>query len=304
MVLHSIYPDEKVDNRWYLLFLPGILFLGVTSFHHLTHQYSQEDLIEEYNRPPLLYHVFFKSFQITVLVVLPILLKRMCIYQASIKNNFSYLEPIEVKWLRNFGRIYFVMVALTLVVFLISNFELLPININMAFAIVNGGLVLALFYMNYEGIKHYTIAQYYHQQEIEVVDEKRQATEQITQKATRATRLEQGEAEIIYNQILDLFEKDELFLEPTIKLNEVASAVGQTPHIVSEVINTVGNQSFFDFVNGYRVNRLKELLKDPKKSNLTILALGLESGFNSKASINRIFKNATGMTPLQFQKQA
>lgn len=304
MVIYSIYPDKKISSKWYLLLAPGIGFLIVTVTDHLTHTFDQAALLKQYNQPPLLYHFFFKGYQIIILITLAYLIKQMREYRKNIKNNFSYVEPIDVGWLLHFGLIYFVVVALTMVIFLISNFELLPLNINMAFGIVNGSLVLALFYMNYQGIKHYTIAQYYRQQEIEVADNTSKPAENVTQKATRATRVNQEQANTIYAQIVDLFEQKDLYLEPTIKLNEVADAVGQTPHVVSEVINTVGNQSFFDFVNGYRVIRLKALLKDPSKTKLTILALGLESGFNSKASINRIFKNVTGLTPLQYQKQA
>jgi AraC-like DNA-binding protein len=303
MVLYTIYPDKKVSRYWYLLLLPGILFLMLTSSDHLLRDFSKADLLDQYNNPPLLYHFFFKGFQITILATLFYLIKQMQIYQSNIKNSFSYVEPIDVDWLRNFSLIYFVVVALSMIIFLISNFQLLPIKAGLAFAIVNGCLVLAVFYMNYQGIKHYTISQYYRQQEIEVVADEPRTQENTTQKAMRATRVNPKEAQRLYTQITHLFEKDELFLEPTIKLNEVADAVNETPHAVSEVINTVGKQSFFDFVNSYRVSRLKSILKDPTKSNLTILALGLESGFNSKASINRIFKNATGMTPLQFQKQ-
>jgi AraC-like DNA-binding protein len=41
------------------------------------------------------------------------------------------------------------------------------------------------------------------------------------------------------------------------------------------------------------------MLNDPNNLRCIILALGLESGFNSKASLNRIFKYFTGLTPKQ-----
>ena len=307
MVLYAIYPDENVDKRWYLLFLPGLIFFIITLSDHLLHDFSSEDLIQQYNRPPILYHIFFKGFQIIQLIILTALLKCMQHYEASIKYNFSYLEPIEVKWLRNFGIVYLVEVALTLVLFLSSNFELLPINIDMAFGIINGSLVLALFYMNYQGIKHYTIAQYYHQKEIEEAEQFSEHAEvtiaHLKPDVVRATRLDPKESERIFGKIIKQVEENKMYLEPALKLNDVADAINETPHAVSEVINTTGGQSFFDFINGYRVAHLKKMLKDPDKKNLTILALGLESGFNSKASLNRIFKNTTGVTPLQFQKQ-
>ncbi|MEO0469784.1 MAG: helix-turn-helix domain-containing protein, partial [Bacteroidota bacterium] len=67
-------------------------------------------------------------------------------------------------------------------------------------------------------------------------------------------------------------------------------------------INTIGKKAFYDFVNQYRVGHFKLLLRDPNQQHLTILALGLESGFNSKASLNRIFKQHTGLSPREYQK--
>ncbi|MEO1714801.1 MAG: helix-turn-helix domain-containing protein, partial [Bacteroidota bacterium] len=74
-------------------------------------------------------------------------------------------------------------------------------------------------------------------------------------------------------------------------------------HVLSQVINQETNGPFYDFVNRYRVKHLQELLLDSQKGHLTILALGYESGFNSKASLNRIFKQHVGLTPSQYQKE-
>jgi AraC-like DNA-binding protein len=68
------------------------------------------------------------------------------------------------------------------------------------------------------------------------------------------------------------------------------------------VINQGLNQSFFEFINRYRIEDAKAALIDPKYKNCTILAVAYDAGFNSKTSFNNAFKKYQGMTPSAFKK--
>jgi AraC-like DNA-binding protein len=61
--------------------------------------------------------------------------------------------------------------------------------------------------------------------------------------------------------------------------------------------------NFYDYINSFRVQKAKELLKSPKYKDQTILSLAFEAGFNSKTTFNTVFKKATGLTPSQFAKK-
>jgi AraC-like DNA-binding protein len=50
------------------------------------------------------------------------------------------------------------------------------------------------------------------------------------------------------------------------------------------------------------VDEVKERLRDPNADHLTLLAIGLEAGFNSKSSFNAVFKKHTSMTPSEYKK--
>lgn len=52
----------------------------------------------------------------------------------------------------------------------------------------------------------------------------------------------------------------------------------------------------------YKVQKAKELLNDPKYDNYTIVAIGFESGFNSKTAFNTTFKKMTSYTPTEYRK--
>jgi AraC-like DNA-binding protein len=73
---------------------------------------------------------------------------------------------------------------------------------------------------------------------------------------------------------------------------------------LSVLINQNLHQHFFDFINEYRINAAKEILRNPSKKEFTILEILYEAGFNSKYSFNTAFKKHTGLTPTQFRKTA
>ena len=47
--------------------------------------------------------------------------------------------------------------------------------------------------------------------------------------------------------------------------------------------------NFFDFINRYRIEEVKREIIKPKNDNLTILAVAMDAGFNSKSSFNTLF---------------
>ncbi|MDW3195039.1 MAG: helix-turn-helix domain-containing protein [Cytophagales bacterium] len=93
------------------------------------------------------------------------------------------------------------------------------------------------------------------------------------------------------------------FLNPDLKLHDLAIQLQVAPHALSERINQDLNMNFYDFVNHFRIEEFKQRALAPENKHLTLLALAYEVGFNSKASFNRIFKKNTGLTPSQFLRQ-
>jgi len=96
---------------------------------------------------------------------------------------------------------------------------------------------------------------------------------------------------------------DKLYLEEDITLAKVAEQLGTSANILSQVINGTLDKNFNELVNEYRLEEVKKRLLDPEQDNMKILALAFESGFRSKASFNRIFKQDTGLTPVEFRKK-
>ncbi|TCI85835.1 helix-turn-helix domain-containing protein [Tenacibaculum sp. M341] len=103
---------------------------------------------------------------------------------------------------------------------------------------------------------------------------------------------------------LKLFmDEEKPYLNPSLSIRNLAQQMKIPVRELSIAINHDLNQHFFDFVNGYRIEKAKKILSDPSKSKVTVLEILYEVGFNSKSSFNTAFKKYTSLTPTQFRKR-
>ncbi len=73
------------------------------------------------------------------------------------------------------------------------------------------------------------------------------------------------------------------------------------PHDLSRIINIGLDKNFSDFINEFRVRDVARKMQDPAHDRLTLLGIAYESGFNSKRTFNRVFKDVTGRTPVEYK---
>ncbi|MVN77582.1 helix-turn-helix domain-containing protein [Hymenobacter sp. HMF4947] len=105
----------------------------------------------------------------------------------------------------------------------------------------------------------------------------------------------------VAERIRRALEDDRLFLNPTLTLAELAAHTGLAPKLISFTINAGLGQSFNDVVNGLRVAEVQRRLAAPDARRYTLLGIAFESGFNSKTTFNRIFKQLTGVAPRDYE---
>ncbi|TGE28709.1 helix-turn-helix domain-containing protein [Hymenobacter metallicola] len=102
-------------------------------------------------------------------------------------------------------------------------------------------------------------------------------------------------------QLRNYMEQAEPFLDPDLTVQDLARQLQLPARELSVLINHHLDQHFFDFVNEYRINKAKRLLKDPSQGKPTVLEILYAVGFNSKSSFNTSFKKQTGLTPTQYR---
>lgn len=114
--------------------------------------------------------------------------------------------------------------------------------------------------------------------------------------------LTEMEATSLKDALLALMESERPYQDSSLNLADLAGRLETTPHKLSEVLNSQLNQSFYDFVNGYRVREVQRRLADERSKHLTLLALALDAGFASKSTFNHVFKKHAGQTPSAYRR--
>jgi AraC-like DNA-binding protein len=114
---------------------------------------------------------------------------------------------------------------------------------------------------------------------------------------------EKAEKDEIIQTLLEFMKSDKPYLEAELTLEQLAAKLTLKPRLLSQAINDILRQNFFDFINRYRIDEAKNLLTDPKDKKITVLEILYQVGFNSKSSFNTLFKKYTGLTPTEFRKE-
>jgi AraC-like DNA-binding protein len=97
-------------------------------------------------------------------------------------------------------------------------------------------------------------------------------------------------------------EISENFMED-LSLKDIAKKLGYHEKYLSSALHSLTKMNFREFLASYRINHAKRLLKSKEGKDLRIIDVALKSGFSSINTFNRVFKENTGKTPLQYKKE-
>jgi AraC-like DNA-binding protein len=88
-------------------------------------------------------------------------------------------------------------------------------------------------------------------------------------------------------------------------IGALADKLGIPEHRLRRLINQrLGHRNFNAFLNRYRLADAKAALRDPAKSELPVLTIAMDAGFQSLGPFNRAFKADTGVTPTEFRRRS
>lgn len=106
----------------------------------------------------------------------------------------------------------------------------------------------------------------------------------------------------LHNVLLHEMVENKAYLEPGMKIPQLAKRLGVTQHMLREYINReLGYRNFSDFLNFYRIEAVKRVLVEPESQVKGILEIAMDCGFNSLSPFNRAFKDQVGITPSEFR---
>ncbi len=136
---------------------------------------------------------------------------------------------------------------------------------------------------------------------IEPTDGEDLSLQSETQESDKYKRSALGEdqAQRIAAKLEAAMAQNKLHLDPNLSLYKLARALSISPNYISQTLNETIGESFFDYVNRWRVETAKDKIVS---SDETILQIALDVGFNARSSFYKAFKRVTGLTPSEFRK--
>ena len=99
-------------------------------------------------------------------------------------------------------------------------------------------------------------------------------------------------------RIVQLMETQQVYLNQDLKVKDVAEALDVHPNTISACINAQKGCSFNQFVNDYRVEYAKKLLREADEIKISHICH--KAGFATESTFFRAFKASTGMTPKEW----
>jgi AraC-like DNA-binding protein len=259
----------------------------------------------------MLYHAkqrlrFIEGVELVPLVYLPFILfmtgyfyyyvyasyKTLKDYKDKVLQIYSYRENVDLLWLR---RLLTLFSGITIIIFPIGLVSYYYYR-SMVFAdyLFFLMLVVFIFFLGYWGYQQGRVFNF--NNDLEPSETLEKVSHQPATKSLPKNYREEA------SQLTRVMEMKKPFLEPMLTIYDLSKLMDIPPHQLSKVINSEFHCNFFEFINSYRVEEFKQKSFSREYKNLTILAVALECGFNSKSAFNRIFKESTGVTPGDFIK--
>lgn len=255
---------------------------------------SSADLSEN---PHYIYNkIYYSLFIISLLVYWFLSLKLVVNHRKSIPFNFSnYTQKNTLSWS--------VFVLSLFLVFFIADFSLfyvtrvLQIEIQVI-SLLPFNLTAFTFIMILFGINQTVIYPKNTNHNTNLDFEK----DSVSTKTDRKL-LDDRQKELLSETIFTYLKRQKPYMNPDYSLQMMADDLEISREKLSYLINTGQQKNFYKLINEFRIEEVKERLQNPHFNHFTVLGIGLECGFNSKSSFNRIFKEETGLTPSEFKKR-
>jgi len=219
-------------------------------------------------------------------LVLPSVRKKIDTYQKQLLNNFSFIEGKDLDWLRKIIVIIFVIL-----------FAFIAFRISIVFFPAYERSLFYLFLLILSALICLIAFKFIINQNFYLVPHFRDKNEGKLLQKPLSEKTEEH-----YQHLLKLMKKEKLHQNPELNMDTLSTKVKLSKSYLSRIINQKESKNFYDFVNTFRVEEVKNNLNHPDYAHYSILGIGLAAGFKSKSTFNTVFKKMTGKTPSIYKK--
>jgi|SoiMethySBSTD1v2_1073268.scaffolds.fasta_scaffold81043_2 AraC-like DNA-binding protein len=250
-------------------------------------------------------------------------------HRERVKDSYSSVERVNLRWLLWLGAAAAAIWALAVGFELVETAGIVRVGRGDDFIAL--GMAVLVYGIGYMGLRQPEVFRYEtaeHRVPAELVVVERSASQsdgvdvapepaepqsptrlQMEESEPAAARYERSgltdrDAARLGEALLTVMDRDCPWRDSDLTLADLADLLSTTPHKLSEVLNAQIGQTFYDFVNGYRVKEVQRRIAAGDAQRVTMLALALDAGFASKSTFNVVFKKHTSRTPSDYRQAA
>ncbi|MDY3786458.1 MAG: helix-turn-helix domain-containing protein [Prevotella sp.] len=282
---------------------------------------------------PLAYHAMHFAAILCAVFILLWALRELPRFERALKEEYSYAEYINLHWLRGVILLFFCLLMLwvydsmasgvrydnlflfnSLVMWIAACFcfyrQLVVINAVKSYFVepsednaetnldaAENDLDKAMAHLEAAETDQNAPHAYTQPESVaETVAEPQPVAEQPVEPEPEELKLQQEAA--FAERMYLLFEKEHVYLNPRLRLSELAMLLGTNRTYLSQYFNQNCESTFYDFVNDYRIHHAKLLLHS---TDDTLETIAMNSGFNSLSTFRRAFVQREGMSPIEFR---
>lgn len=207
-------------------------------------------------------------------------------YHRWLKNEYSYQENINLHWLRGVTLLFFIILCIWVVDCIYPSTLIDTIYILSSLV---GWMVVCYFINRQELVIK------------EVIDSLPAETAEPLAPAAADGETEESDNEriqLLSEQLEKLFTVDKVYLEPRLRLVDLAQKLGTNRTYLSNFFNKERQTTFYEFVNGYRISHSENLLTT---TDYTLDVVAELSGFNSLSTFRRAFSVKNNCSPQEYR---
>ena len=284
-IQYLIQSDYKFKPWGYLLFIPFLLDFSFQCFELISYLLGEIKIPDDLSGHYFYQNIFEFIAVFFSLAVIILILRTLSNYEDSLYNNYAEISDKSLKWLSRtlMGGLVLILIWLgtTFLDFSSRKYatyfgRLLPL-----------GLSILIYWIGYSILMRREL----------FINQKNINSESSPNEGTKLSE----KAEDHYLNLISIIKEKKLYQNPDINMSMLSEEIGLSKSYVSQIINTKEGKNFFDFINTYRVEEVKQKMADPAFEHYSILGLAMEAGFKSKSTFNAVFKKMTGMTPSKFR---
>jgi len=213
------------------------------------------------------------------------------------RHRFKFVLSYDnLKWIKSFY-IFSSFILLFWLVAIFLNYNFTTINTSYFYSPLRFGTSFLIYWLGYQGYNQYGLMR-----DRITLRAELKSNKDILTLNNKDTNSSTGKDLEVFNKLKQYIINTKSFLNPYLSLTTLAEEFETNTSTLSKIINTHSSYNFTDFINSFRIKYAKKLLSDKQYNLYTIIAIGLECGFNSKSTFYTAFKKFTKQTPTQFRK--